>query len=40
MQANLEGPKCSLGKVEAPKYASRIYAYTKGDVEAKNPSTA
>ena len=34
MQAKLEGPSISQGRLEAPKPEAQIYAYTKGDVEA------
>ena len=34
MQAQLEGPSISQGRLEAPKPEARIYSYTKGDAEA------
>ena len=34
MQAKLEGPSISQGRLEASKPKARIYAYTKGDIEA------
>ena len=34
VQANLEGPSISQGRLEAPEPQARIYAYTKGDAEA------
>ncbi|GMN22150.1 hypothetical protein TIFTF001_051183 [Ficus carica] len=34
VQAQIEGPSIAQGRVEAPKPQTRIYAYTKGDVEA------
>ncbi|KAL5579991.1 hypothetical protein UlMin_012433 [Ulmus minor] len=33
MQAQLEGPSISQGRLEAPEPEAKIYAYTKGDVE-------
>ena len=34
MQATLEGPSISQGRLEAPELEAKIYAYTKGDIEA------
>ncbi|KAL5582106.1 hypothetical protein UlMin_014548 [Ulmus minor] len=34
MQAKVEGPSTSQGKLEAPEPNARIYAYAKGDAEA------
>ncbi|KAL5569904.1 hypothetical protein UlMin_026479 [Ulmus minor] len=34
MQAQLEGPSISQGRLEVPEPEAKIYAYTKGDVEA------
>ncbi|KAL5556781.1 hypothetical protein UlMin_039017 [Ulmus minor] len=34
LQAKLEGPSISQGRLEAPKPEAQIYAYTKGDVKA------
>ncbi|GMN52710.1 hypothetical protein TIFTF001_021853 [Ficus carica] len=33
-QAQIEGPLIAQGRLEAPEPQARIYAYTKGDVEA------
>ncbi|GMN22528.1 hypothetical protein TIFTF001_043534 [Ficus carica] len=34
-EARLEGPSITQGRLEAPKPQARIYAYTKGDAEAR-----
>ena len=34
VQARLEGPSITQGRLEAPEPQARIYAYTKGDAEA------
>ncbi|GMN27490.1 hypothetical protein TIFTF001_041042 [Ficus carica] len=34
VQAKLEGPSITQGRLEAPEPQARIYAYTKGDAEA------
>ena len=34
MQALLEGPPINQGRLEAPEPEAKIYAYTKGDVDA------
>ena len=34
MQAQLEGPPISQGRLKAPEPEAKIFAYTKGDVEA------
>ncbi|KAL5538583.1 hypothetical protein UlMin_045492 [Ulmus minor] len=34
MQAQIEGPPISQGRLEAPEPEAKIFAYTKGDVEA------
>lgn len=34
MQAKIEGPLIAEGRLEAPEPQARIYAYTKGDIEA------
>jgi len=33
MQAQLEGPSISYGRLEAPEPEAKIFTYTKGDVE-------
>ena len=33
MQAKLEGPSITQGRLEAPKPEAKIYAYTIGDVD-------
>ncbi|GMN69674.1 hypothetical protein TIFTF001_038717 [Ficus carica] len=35
VQAKIEGPSIAQGKLEAPKPQARIYAYTRGDAEAR-----
>ncbi|GMN65763.1 hypothetical protein TIFTF001_034873 [Ficus carica] len=34
VQVKIEGPLIAQGRLEAPELQARIYAYTKGDVEA------
>ncbi|GMN67466.1 hypothetical protein TIFTF001_036523 [Ficus carica] len=38
VQAKIEGPSIAQGRLEAPEPQARIYAYTKGDVEAGTSS--